>query len=197
MDPRAETSDTERVWSRRATYQDVLDAPEDKVAEVIGGELVLSPRPAKPHARVYTRLANLLGPPFDLGMGGPGGWDIIAEPEVHLDDDILVPDLAGWRKERSERLDEGAFFTTPPDWVCEILSPSTEARDRADKLEIYARVQVNNVWLVDPLLRTLEIYGWSERGWLTLKVWRGSEKVRAVPFEAIELDLGVLWPPAA
>ena len=194
MDSRPDSGTDASGRARRATYQDVLDAPDDKVAEIIDGELTLSPRPSKLHANAASELGALLIPLFKRGIGGPGGWVILDEPELHLDDDILVPDLAGWRKERAERLDEGAYFTTSPDWVCEILSPSTGARDRSDKLEIYAREHVNHVWLIDPALKTLETYGWSERGWVTLKVWTGNAKARAVPFDAVELDISVLWP---
>jgi Uma2 family endonuclease len=193
MDPRPDTHSPPASGQRRATYQDLLDAPDDKTAEIIDGELLLSPRPAKRHARVFSRLGGILVPPFELGVGGPGGWQILDEPEIHLDDDIVVPDMAGWRNERAEQVDDGAFYTTAPDWVCEILSRSTEARDRSDKLEIYARSRVQQVWLIDPLVKTLETFAWSERGWITLKVRKGNEKVRAVPFEAIEIDLALLW----
>lgn len=178
----------------RATYEDVLAAPPDKVAELIDGELILSPRPSKKHASVSSLLGADLISAFQRGRGGPGGWVILDEPELHLDEDILVPDLAAWRVERAEKLDDGAFFTTPPDWVCEVLSPSTAAHDRTEKLEIYAREHVHHVWLLDPVLRTLETFAWSEAGWVTLKVWHGNEKVRAVPFDAIEMDLATLWP---
>jgi Uma2 family endonuclease len=179
MDPRTGSDESAGTRPlRRATYQDVLDAPENTVAELIEGELVLSPRPAKQHAFVQSELLGLLFPPFRRGLGGPGGWVFLSEPEIHLDDDIVVPDLAGWRKERAERVDEGAFFTTAPDWICEVLSPSTEARDRSDKLEIYARSHVHRVWLINPVIRTLEVYHRSELVWTRLNSWKGPAKVR-------------------
>ncbi len=179
---------------RRASYQDVLDAPPNMVAEIIDGELRLHPRPAKPHAVAATALGEELGPPFKRGRGGPGGWIILDEPEVHLQSDILVPDLAGWRRERMPSVvaDE-AYFTLAPDWVAEVVSPRTAKYDRTDKLRIYAREHVAWVWLIDPLQRTLEVLRLGEDGWTLRSSWRDDVRVRAEPFDAIELDLGVLW----
>ncbi len=179
---------------RLATYQDVLDAPAHMVAEIIDGELSLMPRPAKPHAAAATALGEELGPPFKRGRGGPGGWILLFEPEVHLGPDVLVPDLAGWRRERMPVLsNETPHFTLAPDWACEVLSPSTEASDRARKLRIYAREQVLHVWLVDPLVRTLEVLRRVEREWRIIAVHEGDAVVRAEPFDAIELELSILW----
>jgi Uma2 family endonuclease len=179
---------------RRATYEDVLAAPDHVVAEIIDGELMLSPRPAKPHAAATTALGEELGPPFKRGRGGPGGWILLFEPEVHLGGDVLVPDLGGWRRERMPVMtNDEAYFTVAPDWVCEVLSPSTAATDRAQKLPIYAREGVTHVWLVDPLQRTLEILRRAGERWLIVGVHRGEAKVRAEPFDAIELDLAILW----
>jgi Uma2 family endonuclease len=180
--------------SRRATYDDVLAAPPHKVAEVIDGELYLFPRPAKPHAAAASALGEELGPPFKRGRGGPGGWFILDEPELHLRGDILVPDLAGWRKERMPVLTTSEpYFTLAPDWVCEVLSPSTAKLDRTRKLAIYARERVPHVWFVDPLLRTLEVLEQEGDVWRILAVHQDAERVRARPFDAIELELGVLW----
>ncbi|MBA3461852.1 MAG: Uma2 family endonuclease [Deltaproteobacteria bacterium] len=178
---------------RRATYQDVLDAPEHLVAEIIDGDLRLSPRPAGPHTAAHSRLGVLLGAPFDLGQGGPGGWIILVEPELHFDDDIVVPDLAGWRRERLPFVDDVAYFTLAPDWACEVLSPSTKVHDRAEKLPIYARAGIKHVWFVNAPIRTLEILRLHEGKWLIVDIHRGDVKVRAEPFDAIELDLAVLW----
>jgi Uma2 family endonuclease len=178
---------------RRATYQDVLDAPDNLVAEIVGGELRLSPRPGGPHTGAAARLITLLAPPFDLGSGGPGGWIILLEPELHLGDDIVVPDLAGWRRDRLSAVPNDAFFTLRPDWVCELLSRRTAVHDRAEKLPIYASAEVPNVWLVDPVQRTLEVFRRQGDTWLVVAVHRGDVRVRAEPFHAIELDLGLLW----
>lgn len=178
---------------RRASYQDVLAAPPHKVAEVLDGELQLSPRPAGPHAAAATALGEELGPPFKRGRGGPGGWILLDEPELHLGDDIIVPDLAGWRRSRMPAIRNEPYFALAPDWACEVLSPSTAKTDRADKLPIYARETVLNVWLITPLDRTLEVLRLEEGHYMILGVWRDAAQVRAEPFEAFELDLSILW----
>jgi Uma2 family endonuclease len=178
---------------RRATYQDVLDAPLHVVAEVVDGKLWISPRPAGPHASVSSALGDELGPPFKRGRGGPGGWIILYEPELHLGPEIVVPDLAGWRRERMPVVRNVPFFTLAPDWLCEIASPSTEKLDRAKKLPVYAAHGVRHVWLVNPLQRTLEILRLHDGKWLTLAVHCDDAKVRAEPFDAIEIDLADLW----
>ncbi len=185
-----------KLAERRATYADVLAAPPHKVAEIIDGELILSPRPAAPHAVAMSALGEELGPPFKRGRGGPGGWIILDEPELHLGPNVLVPDLAGWRRETMPEIANDPFFTIRPDWICEVLSPSTERFDRAQKVAHYARAGVSFAWLVNPLIRTLEVLQLSAENpqqWLTLAVFRDDEKVRARPFDAIELDLAILW----
>ncbi len=180
-----------------ATYQDVLDAPEHLVAEILDGELYLSPRPGGPHAAATSTLGYVLGPPFHLGTTGPGGWIILDEPELHLDQHIVVPDLAGWRRERLPAVPNQAFITLAPDWACEMLSRSTAAIDRADKLPLYARAGVQHVWLVDAVQRTLEVLRAHAGTWLIVGVHRGDVCVRAEPFDAIEIDLAVLWASIA
>ncbi len=178
---------------RRATYQDVLDAPPNVVAEIVGGELRLSPRPGGPHTVASSTLGFLLGPPFQLGNGGPGGWLIMLEPELHLEQDIVVPDLAGWRRERLPSVGDDAYFTLPPDWVCEMLSRSTAVHDRSEKLPIYAAAGIRFAWLVDARQRTLEVMKLHEGKWLILGIHCGDTRIRAEPFDAIELDLSLLW----
>lgn len=178
---------------RRATYEDLLEAPDHLVAEIIDGDLSLMPRPAAPHAAAATALGEELGPPFKRGRGGPGGWILLDEPEVHLASDVLVSDLAGWPRSRLPAIPNEPFLTLAPDWICEVLSTSTEATDRARKLPIYAREQVAHVWLVDPIIRTLEILRRNADGWTLVAVFEGDARVRADPFDAIELDLGALW----
>jgi Uma2 family endonuclease len=182
---------------RRATYADVLAAPAHKVAEIINGELVLSPRPAGPHASVAAAISSELGPPFGRGRGGPGGWVLLYEPEIHFGDDVVVPDLAGWRRERLPFVPDVPFFELAPDWICEVLSPSTERHDRADKLAIYARGGVEHAWLVNPRNRTLEVLSRQGQQWLQVAVHRDEARVRAQPFDAIELELGALWADLA
>lgn len=187
---------------RRATYDEVLAAPAHKVAEIVDGGLHLHPRPALPHAAAATALAEELGPPFKRGRGGPGGWLLLVEPELHLGTDILVPDLAGWRRDRLPRLPAEPYLSLAPDWVCEVLSPATAKFDRADKLPVYARESVRHAWLVDPLQHTLEVLGLQAGKWTLLAVFKDDASVRAEPFEAFELDLSILWadvetPPAS
>jgi Uma2 family endonuclease len=135
----------------------------------------------------------VLGNPFHRGSGGPGGWIILDEPELHLGADVLVPDLAGWRRERMPHVPESAAFEIAPDWVAEILSPSTEAVDRADKLPIYAREKVAHVWLIDPRLQTLEAFALDSTSYRLLGAWRGPATLRVPPFDALEMELGALW----
>lgn len=178
---------------RRATYEDVLQAPPHCVAEIVGGDLHVSPRPASRHALASSGLGSELWAAFHRGRGGPGGWWIIDEPELHFGEDVLVPDLAGWRRERMPEFPDTAAFTVAPDWVCEVVSPGTERLDRAKKMPAYAREQIASLWLVNPLAWTLEVYPLVDGRWLLLATHEGSARVRAEPFDAIELDLGPLW----
>jgi Uma2 family endonuclease len=168
---------------KQATYQDVLDAPPHLRAELIQGELVLSPRPTRRHAVATSVLGMDLGSAFQRGRGGPGGWVIVDEPELHLGANVLVPDLAGWQQARFPvDAENEAFFSVAPDWVCEVLSPSTAKYDHA--------------WLLDPTLRTLEVYKRQGTGWLLQGSYADDERVRAEPFDAVELELAALWQPA-
>lgn len=183
------------VLARRpATYQDVLDAPEHQVAEVIDGELFTQPRPAGPHAESASVLGMDLGGAFHRGRGGPGGWIILDEPELHLGADILVPDLGGWRRERLPAVPDAPFFELAPDWVCEVLSPNTALLDRRRKLPIYARENVPHVWLVDPKARSVEGFRLAGESYQYVTVVGEDEHVRLEPFEALELELSALWP---
>lgn len=176
-----------------ATYEDLFDLPENLVGEIINGRLVTHPRPAPKHARAYSILGGRIIGPYDEGTDGPGGWWILDEPEIHLDGDILVPDIAGWRRERMPKLPETAWFDLAPDWLCEILSPSTARVDRVEKLPIYARWGVQHVWLVDPDLRTLEAYENADGRWLLLATLKDDDAVSVTPFDAISFSLGGLW----
>ena len=153
--------------------------------------------PAFPHAAATSALSDELGPPFKRGKGGPGGWVILFEPEIHLGSDVIVPDLAGWRRERLPALPAEAYFSVPPDWVCEVLSPSTAAIDRVKKLTIYARESVRHAWLVDPIAQTLEVLRLDGPRWTIVSTWSGLAVLSAEPFDAIELDLSLLWEEAS
>ena len=177
----------------RATYQDVLDAPPHMVAEVVAGTLYTHPRPASPHAVASWRLGNSIGPPFDNGDGGPGGWWILNEPELHLGEDIVVPDLAGWRHERMPEIPIVAYFTLVPDWVCEVLSPSTRKFDLNAKRAVYAREGVGYIWFVDPDARSLEAFELRGTEWVLIDTLFDDASVSLPPFEAINFNLGDLW----
>jgi Uma2 family endonuclease len=179
---------------RIATYQDILALPENIVGEILQGQLHTHPRPAPRHARAYSALGGNLGGAFDWGTDGPGGWWILDEPELHLAGDVIVPDIAGWRRERMPELPETAWFELAPDWACEILSPSTARTDRALKMPIYAREGVPFLWLVDPDARTLEVYQLQDGGhWLLLATLKEDDPVKQPPFEAVTFSLGGLW----
>ena len=178
---------------RPATYDDLVKVPDNLVAEIVDGELWTSPRPAPRHARAHSSLGGLIAPPFDHGRGGPGGWWILDEPELHVGPDVVVPDLAGWRRARMPQLPTTAYFTIVPDWICEVVSPSTALLDRAKKLRIYAREGVRHTWIVDPLARIVEVLRLEDRGWLIAATYAGHEVARVEPFDAIEVELALLW----
>ena len=177
----------------RATYDDLVRVPSPLVAEIVDGVLYTNPRPAFPHANASSVLGISLGGPFYLGPGGPGGWIIIDEPELHFGEDVVVPDIAGWRRERMPKVPATAFYTLAPDWVCEVLSPSTEKLDRTGKMDVYAREGVHHLWFVDPIAHTLEVYRLENALWLRVATYCEDAKVRAEPFDAIELELAALW----
>ena len=178
----------------RATYRDVLDAPAHRVAEIVDGTLYTHPRPAAPHALASSSLGSGLSNPFHFGRGGPGGWWIIDEPELHLGEDVLVPDLAGWRRERMPDYPDTAYFTLAPDWVCEVISASTRRLDLHFKRPVYAREEVRHLWFVDPADRTLEAFELREGQWALIATAKDDDPVRIPPFDAVTFDLGDLWP---
>lgn len=181
---------------RRATYEDVLQAPEHMVAEIVDGELFLSPRPAYRHAIAGTALAMVLGPRFQYGENGPGGWWFLIEPELHFGEDVVVPDIAGWRG-NAPGVEDGKdipFFSTPPDWLCEVQSPSTARLDRTKKIGVYGREHVRYVWMMVPLKKTLEVFALRGSELVVETVYTGENHVRAAPFEAVELSLERFWP---
>jgi len=178
---------------RPATYADIEALAPNMTGEIVRGVLYANPRPASPHARAATTIGEEIGPPFNRGKGGPGGWIILFEPELHLGDDVIVPDFGGWRRERMPEMPETAFFTLAPDWACEVASPSTAALDRAEKMPVYARENVAHVWIVDPIARTLEIFRLDGSTYRVVVTYSGEAPVRAEPFDAIEIELGALW----
>ena len=185
-----------RPVRKRATYQDLFDLPQHVVGEIIEGELYVSPRPASPHAYACAAINSDLfgtfgGPPGD--RGAVGGWWILFEPELHFGADVLVPDVAGWKRERMPQMPSVAYFKLPPDWVGEISSPSTAALDRNRKLQVYAREGIPHCWIVDPLAKTLEVFRLEPGGWVAACTHVGDDVVRAKPFAAVELELSRWW----
>jgi Uma2 family endonuclease len=181
---------------RPATYDDLCRAPEHMVAEILDGELFTSPRPATPHARAASVLGSDLMGGFDGPPGGadaPGGWWFLYEPELHFGADVVVPDLTGWRRARVPVIPNAAAIEQAPDWVCEVLSPSTARIDRAHKMRIYAREGVGHLWLLDPVARTLEIYRLEEGRWVVVATHGGDDGIRAEPFEAVTLTMWRWW----
>jgi Uma2 family endonuclease len=179
-----------------ATYEDLREVPDTMVAELIDGELFATPRPASPHAHAASALAGDLFSTFGRPPGdatGPGGWWLLFEPELHLGPDVLVPDLAGWRRARLPVLPNVAAFTLAPDWVCEVISPNTGEIDRGRKMRVYAREQVAHLWIIDPILRTLEVYRLEDGRWVVASTHAGADAVRAEPFDALELRLARWW----
>ena len=181
-----------------ATYEDLLKVPDHMIGEIIDGDLEVSPRPCARHANAATGMAADLrgrfnGPPD--GPGAPGGWWILFEPELHLGGDVVVPDLAAWRRERMPEIPDVAFVTLAPDWVCEILSRGKERIVRVKKMPIYAREGVAFAWLADPVAKVLEVMRLEVGRWVLVGAHAGDERVRAEPFDAVELDLGRWWLP--
>jgi Uma2 family endonuclease len=176
-----------------ATYDDLFDLPPHVVGEIINGILHTHPRPAPKHAWSSSALGGEIHPKFHRGNHGPGGWVILFEPELHLAGDILVPDLAGWRRERMPALPDTAWFEVAPDWVCEVLSPGTARVDRVQKMPLYHAAGVCHLWLVDPELQTVEAYEREPRHWALIGSHAGQTTVRIPPFDAVEIDLGGLW----
>lgn len=179
---------------RTATYADLEAVPDHRVAEIIDGMLETHPRPRPRHGIAAVELAGTLSPPFRRGRGGPGGWIFIVEPELHFGAQVVVPDLAGWRRERMPAEPETAYVETPPDWVCEILSPSTMRIDRGPKRRIYAEAGIGYLWLLDPGDGVLEAFTLTDGRWLLLGTVQRGETVGLPPFDAVPFPLDDLFP---
>ena len=191
-----------------ATYNDVLDAPPHLVAELIQGVLYTQPRPAPKHSLAIGGISDALRSPFGRGRSGPGGWIFLIEPELHLLGDVLVPDLAAWRRERMPKLPDTAYIDIAPDWICEVLpwqhaqhqqvlSPGNARFDRGVKMPRYASAGVRYAWLIDPSEQTLEVFILGQQQqpakWVLQHTFAGSEAVFAEPFDALPFVLGDLW----
>ena len=179
---------------RKATYDDIFSVPDNMTGEIINGELIVTPRPSTEHALASSYLGAEVIPPYCHGRGGgPGGWVILDEPEIKFGENILVPDLAGWRKERFVGSGETHWISVVPDWICEVLSPGTLRLDRVKKMFLYGQYGVEHAWLIEPVARTLEVFRLESGRWVLMGAFSEDDKVRAEPFQEIEIDLSVLW----
>lgn len=185
---------------RPATLRDLEDLPEGVTGEIIAGTLYVWPRPAPRHATAETEISSDLSGPYGRGRGGPGGWLILIEPELHLrtrpDEsvpDVVVPDVAGWRRARLPALPDTAFIDVVPDWICEVLSPRNRAHDRITKLQCYARHGVGWAWIVDPEARSVEVFENIDGVWALQAGHEGDTTARLPPFDAVELELAWWW----
>lgn len=176
-----------------AIYEDLYDIPENMIGEIVNGELLLTPRPAPRHMNAVTILSEEIGPPYRSGRGGPGGWIFLFETEVRLGEHIVVPDLAGWRKERFPAALESNWLPVTPDWVCEVLSPGTFRNDKVIKMPLYATHGVGHIWLIDPMAMSLDAFRLESGRWSLLASFSENDKVRVEPFQEIEINLGSLW----
>jgi Uma2 family endonuclease len=180
---------------RPATYADLEALPPNMAGEIIFGVLHAHPRPTPRHGVAAGELQLEVGTPFGRGRGGPGGWIFLPEPELHLGPHVVVPDIAGWKRERLTPFPTTAYIEAPPDWLCEVLSPSTQKIDRTDKLVVYATFGVGHCWYVDPIARTLEVLALTDGKWLLAATFKDAEPVTAPPFEVHTFPLDVLWAP--
>lgn len=181
-----------------ATYADLLALPSDMRAEVLAGEIVTAPAPLPRHSHVQRAAGRFIGGPFqdDDGRGGPGGWWIFVEVDIAFGPhDIVRPDLAGWRRERLPRPGSMRPIEVAPDWIGEVLSPSTAARDRVHKRNLYARTGVPHYWLLDPEARVLEALALQDGAWLEVGVYDETSSARIPPFDTIEIEVGRLFLP--
>lgn len=183
-----------------ATYADLLRLPDDVRAEILAGEVVTAPAPLPRHSRVQRSLSRFVGGPFDDddGRGGPGGWWILLEVDVALGPhDVVRPAVAGWRRERLPSPGDVRPIEVSPDWVCEVLSPSTTVRDRTLKRDLYAGAGVGHYWIVDADARTLEAFALDGGRWVLVGNHDDGATARIPPFEAVELEIGRLFLPRA
>lgn len=180
---------------KKITYDDLFDIPENTTGEIVDGELFVTPRPSRKHTYAASALDKRIGASYQFAEGGgPGGWVIIVEPEIKLGENILVPDLAGWKSGRFPFEEDTNWISVAPDWLCEVLSPRTASLDKTWKMPVYARHGVAWVWIIDPAMKTLDVYRLEPGGWWRLLASYGqNDRVRAEPFDQIELNLDDLW----
>jgi Uma2 family endonuclease len=177
-----------------ATYADIEALPPHVTGEILFGSLVVQPRPSPEHGRAQSSLSYELEGPFNRGKGGPGGWIFLTEPELHIGNHVVVPDLAGWKADRLTPFPKTAWVETTPDWICEILSQSSERYDRNEKRRIYAETGVKFIWLLDPRSKVLECFTLVAKQWLLTHTYDQNSVVNAPPFETASIELAHLFP---
>jgi Uma2 family endonuclease len=182
------------TFTKPASYADLEALPSNVVGEILFGHLVAHPRPAPRHGAATNALGTVCTNSYQFGVGGPGGWIFIDEPELHLGPHVAVPDIAGWRRETMSEAPKHAYIETPPDWICEVLSPATEKYDRGDKRKIYATFGVGHLWHLDPRAKLLEVFALQNKDWLLTHTFQDNEDVNAPPFDELTFKLGLLWP---
>jgi len=180
-----------------ATWDDLLATLDDgRTYEIIAGLMEALPRPRPGHGNAQALLSGEIVRPFQRGRGGPGGWWIIIEPDVELTtNDIIVPDLAGWKRDKVPEFPHDRPIRFVPDWICEVLSPTNQKRDRVVKANLYLTCGVMYYWILDVQERTLEAYSAKEGSWVRLGAWTDGDTSRIPPFDAIELEVEGLFPP--
>ncbi len=178
-----------------ATAADLARLPPDMRAEIINGEIVQKANPSAEHADAQGgALAHLRGQ-YHHRSGGdkPGGWWILPEVEIELaPHEVYRPDIAGWRRDcMPER--PGMPVKSRPNWICEVLSPSDASNDLVKKLRVYHQSHVAHYWIIDPQNETLTVLRWTPEGYLAALTAGRTDRVRAEPFETVELPVGVLF----
>ncbi|MGA2937868.1 MAG: Uma2 family endonuclease [Syntrophobacteraceae bacterium] len=182
---------------KKAAYEDLYGIPENTTGEIVHGALIVTFRPSRKHVYAASALDKKIGPPYQFGEGGgPGGWIILLEPEIGLGENVVVPDLAGWKEERYPDEEPYNWISVAPDWVCEVLSPNTLRIDKMEKMPIYARYGVPHLWLLDPIAKTLDVFRLKGGEWVVAGLFVEGAKVRAEPFVEIEMNLSDLWREA-
>jgi Uma2 family endonuclease len=181
-----------------ATYADLLKLPDAVRAQILSGQIITAPAPLPSHSKVQGAVRRFVGGPFDDddGHGGPGGWWIFVEVDVQLDvHNVVRPDLAGWRRARLPDPGEQRPISITPDWVCEVLSPSSVAYDRVTKSRLYAANGIRHYWIIDVDARTLEAFELVEQRWVLAGSYDEDALVRVAPFVEVELPVGRLFLP--
>ncbi len=181
---------------REASYADLVALPDNVVGEIIDGVLYSQPRPAPKHGVASSRAGARINLAFgnrQPSRDGPGGWWIVDEPECAIGPNVVVPDIAGWRRTTMPRLPETAQFMITPDWICEVVSTGTARKDRMLKLPKYVQAGVGWAWLIDPSARTVEVFENGGGRWIWVGTYDGDDPVAIAPFAEIEFDIGALW----